>query len=369
MGNPVQGGAVATPTINHYHSTAAWIEGRAIDQAVDVSKWKGVTAVATFPDLHPGRFGPVGAAVLADRIYPQLIGGDIGCGMAVFRLNLKRRKLRLDKAAKQLRKLGRVHDPADDLPADYQGEIIGLGTIGGGNHFCELQEVVELPAPVDGLSKGDLVLMVHSGSRGYGAGLFRRIEAVWNDGFGPLSVEGQDYLAIHKAAVEFARLNRSLIAQRAARALKAEASLLVDASHNELARYRNLWLHRKGAAGLQHPYVPLAGSRDSYSYLMRPCEDAPVRCLASMAHGAGRKFDRASMHGRVRSGRADIQQLSRNTFGGYVICEDKTLIVEEAGLAYKSVCQVAGDLEMFGIATQAAKLRPLLTFKKVRDND
>ncbi|MEM0908518.1 MAG: RtcB family protein, partial [Pseudomonadota bacterium] len=76
---------VAANTVHHFYGADTWIEGRAEDQLATVSHWPGVSAVAGFPDLHPGRFGPVGAAFLAERIYPQLIGPDIGCGMALFR--------------------------------------------------------------------------------------------------------------------------------------------------------------------------------------------------------------------------------------------------------------------------------------------
>ena len=87
MGNPISGerSAVRAP-ISTFYSRETWIEGRAEDQLAQVAGWPGMRAVAGFPDLHPGRFGPVGAAFLADRIWPQLVGPDIGCGIALFRL-------------------------------------------------------------------------------------------------------------------------------------------------------------------------------------------------------------------------------------------------------------------------------------------
>ncbi|MGV6839834.1 MAG: RNA ligase RtcB family protein [Planktomarina sp.] len=354
--------------LHHFYSAASWVEGRAITQAEEVCKWPGVTHVATFPDLHPGRYGPVGAAITADRIFPQLVGGDIGCGMSVFLLDLDRRKLKLEKAAKRLRTLGDPYDPLEDIPASYQGETASLGTIGGGNHFCELQEV-ESVTPGVGVSKGQMLLMVHSGSRGFGAGLFQSIKDRWADGFDPESEAGQVYIDMHDKAMEYAALNRHLIALRAARSLRAKMTPFCDAPHNFLSFEDGMWLHRKGSASTAvGGLIPLAGSRQSHSYLMTPLRDAPAQALASMAHGAGRKYDRSSMHGRVRAKRSDVASMERNPFGGRVICEDKDLLVEESGCAYKSAAQVSKDLADAGIAEIAATLRPIITFKKVRDH-
>jgi release factor H-coupled RctB family protein len=78
---------------------------------------------------------------------------------------------------------------------------------------------------------------------------------------------------------------------------------------------------------------------------------------------AGRKFDRASMHGRIRTGKSDRARLARNPFGGIVVCEDRDLIVEEAPEAYKSIDRVIADLADFGLARVVATFRPLVTFK------
>mgnify|MGYP003708406607 CR=1 FL=1 len=368
MGTPVAGGAVAS-SIHTFYSRDAWIEGRAEDQLKDVSSWKGMKTIAAFPDLHPGRFGPVGSAFLSDRIYPQLVGSDIGCGISVFRLSLQARKLKLDKASRRMRSLEDDYDPQGDLPDGYFGELSSLGTIGSGNHFCEIQSVQSCEGGF-GISPGDLLLMVHTGSRGYGYRLFREIEDKWNEGFEAGSPEALRYLDVHNKALEYARTNRMLVATRAARALGSDLSLLVDTPHNFLSRSSSGWLHRKGAAPTDmSSLVPLAGSRDSLSYLIKPNSLAPAESLASMAHGAGRKYDRASMHGRLRSGRSDLEALSRNPYGGRVICEDKSLLLEEAGVAYKSSQDVVRDLERHRIGTSVAELRPLLTYKKAITND
>lgn len=374
MGTSHTGDAPSAPVATFY-SRETWIEGRAEDQLTQVASWAGMTAVAAFPDLHPGRHGPVGAAFMADRLYPQLVGPDIGCGMALFRLDLPRRKLKIDKAARRLRILedGACPDAAQEMleAAGLAGRMTaaGLGTIGGGNHFCELQAVDEIldPAAADrlDLAPGSLCLLVHSGSRSHGAGIFTRIEESWKHGFDADSAEGAAYLALHDDALAWARLNRSLVAQAAADALRSDLSPLCDAVHNHVEAHPQGWLHRKGAAAPEGGLAPLAGSRESHSYLLS-CDAIPEAALGSLSHGAGRRYDRSAMHGRIAKTKSGLAGMRRTRFGGQVICEDSSLLIEEAGHAYKDAERVAADLAAFKIARPVVSLAPLITFKTTR---
>jgi len=356
--------------ISTFYSRETWIEGRAEDQLAQVAGWPGMKAVAGFPDLHPGRFGPVGAAFLGDRIWPQLVGPDIGCGMALFRLDLPRHRLKIDKAARRLAVLDEGADPdrADEaLAAANLGGLVGtegLGTIGGGNHFCEVQAVEEVgdPATALGLKAGDLCLLVHSGSRGRGAQIFEGLDDSWKYGFAPEGEAASRYLALHDVALAWARINRALIAERAAEALSCAAAPVCDAVHNHVVAQDRLWLHRKGAACPDRGLVPLAGSREAPSFLLS-VPSTPPEALGSVSHGAGRRYDRASMHGRIRKVKSEPAALTRNRFGGRVICEDRDLLMEEAGAAYKNQESVLRDLADFGLAKPVARLVPLITFK------
>lgn len=356
--------------ISKFYSRETWIEGRAEDQLAQVADWPWIKAVAGFPDLHPGRFGPVGAAFLGDRIWPQLVGPDIGCGMALFRLDLPRHRLKIDKAARRLAALDDGADPdrADKaLAAAGLAGLIGsegLGTIGGGNHFCEVQAVEEVgdSALATVLKAGDLCLLVHSGSRGRGAQIFDGLDDSWKDGFAPGGEAARRYLALHDLAVAWAGLNRALIAERAAEALSCDAAPVCDAVHNHVVAQDGLWLHRKGAACPDRGLVPLAGSREAPSFLLS-VSNMPPEALGSVSHGAGRRYDRASMHGRIRKGKSDLAALTRNRFGGRVICEDRDLLMEEAGAAYKNPESVLRDLADFGLAKPVARLTPVITFK------
>jgi release factor H-coupled RctB family protein len=190
-----------------------------------------------FSRSSPGKFGPVGSAILSDRIHTHLIGNDIGCGMTLFALDLPARKLRLDKASGKLRALegpwdGPVSERLEENDLAEDQHSSGLGTIGGGNHFCEVQMISEVLDDADlaalGLDKGGLVLLVHSGSRSLGASVSAPSARIT-----PASTRRpkrpQDYLAEHDKAVAFARLNRQIIAERAAEALRTDLRLISDA--------------------------------------------------------------------------------------------------------------------------------------------
>ncbi len=373
MGNSVLDGRASAVSgdaiITKFYTSAAWIEGRAEAQLEEIAGWTGVQEIATFPDLHPGKYGPVGCAVLADRIFPQLIGNDIGCGMSLFQLDLPVRKLKLEKALRRMRVLG---EPASEdqrwrledagLPTDLFAA--SLGTVGGGNHFCEVLALAEADESTC-LDTSRLYLLVHSGSRGFGNAVLEAVPQGAYAGLQEDSDAAQIYLKDQDKAVRWARLNRQVIAERAAEALRADLTLIADAPHNLLARYGDGWLHRKGAAVAKQGFVPLAGSRASPSYLMAP--NGHDDALGSLAHGAGRRYDRSSMHGRLRAKKSDIQAMQRTSFGGRILCEDRDLLIEEAPLAYKSAKSVAEDLERTGAAHCVAEFHPLLTFKKTRD--
>ncbi len=360
--------------IHTFASSKSWIEGTAVEQLKTVAALPSVTAVAGMPDLHPGKYGPVGCAVLADRIHPALVSGDIGCGMALFKLELPARRVDADKAAERLRVLG---EPWDGDIADAVANALlktssfdaALGSIGGGNHFCEVQLIDDIVDPdaatAAGLDTDVAYLLVHSGSRGLGTSILEHVLANGMVSLDPASENGRRYLAEHDSAVRWAKLNRTIIASRAAHALRAEAVLVADLAHNMVELTPAGALHRKGAAPADRGIVPVPGSRGTLSYLMRPLSGTPATALASLAHGAGRKYDRGSMHGRTGAKKSDIERLSKNGFGGVVICENRDMLREEAPEAYKNIAQVIADLEDNGLARTVASFKPVVTFKSV----
>jgi len=366
--------------IHVFASSRSWIEGNATLQLDHVAGLPGVQAVAAMPDLHPGKYGPVGCAILADRIHPQLVGSDIGCGMGLFELDIPARKLRLDQLAERLGALDQRWDGGmDDVlaAAGLQSTAFdaSLGSIGGGNHFCEVQAIEEILVPdvaaQAGLDRHSAFVLVHSGSRGLGFSILEQVLRGGCTALDPVSSAGKSYIDAHDHAVRWARLNRRIIAERAATAARAELRLVNDLAHN-MVELRSgvsgdiLALHRKGAAASDRGLVPVPGSRGTLSYLVEPLGTTRAETLASLAHGAGRKYDRASMHGRVRGKKSDVARLARNPYGGLVVCGDRGLLVEEAPEAYKSIDRVIADLVAFGLARVVATFRPLVTFKKAQ---
>ncbi len=383
MGNSIGSGsspmtsAAHPAVINRFFSGSAWIEGAALNQLDEMSRLPGVLEIAAFPDLHPGKYGATGVALLSSRLHPLLIGNDIGCGMSLFALDLPLRKLKIDKAAERLRRLEMqaIGDASEMLvEAGLAADLVpgALGTIGGGNHFCELQAVEDLAegGRAAGLDDQRLYLLVHSGSRALGAAVFS--EAVVAHprlvaGLEPGSEAGGAWLASHDRCVAWASLNRRLIAVRAAAALRADLSLVADIPHNLVRRCDRGFVHYKGAAAVAPgELAPIAGSRASLSHVV-VATDGVSRSLGGISHGAGRKYDRATMHGRVGRNRSEREQLLRNAWGGVAICDDRALVVEEASSAYKDSGQVIGDLEREGLTVGLARLRPLVTFKKAVD--
>jgi release factor H-coupled RctB family protein len=364
-------GARKRPSLTNFYGDSAWIEGRAQSQINDVLSIEGVTRVAAFPDLHPGRYGPVGVAVESSRLHPLLVGNDIGCGMSVFELDLPVRKIKVDKAADRLRLLegdwdGNPEDRLAEIGLDPSTFPTSIGSIGGGNHFCELQMVHE--KMMDGIvDPARAYLLVHSGSRAFGESVLSSVP----HGSG-LAVDADtevalDYLAKHDAAVKWASLNREIIAERAAEALRADVRLVCDVPHNLVVRSGTRLIHYKGAACVGSSSIaPVAGSRETLSHIVLSSNDMEAS-LGGISHGAGRKYDRASMHHRVGRSRSDREAMERTQWGGRIICEDRDLLLEEAGEAYKDAGRVVSDLVAFDLVSHVAAMRPLVTFKRARE--
>ena len=354
-----------------------WIEGNAVAQLETTARLPHMLRVAGMPDLHAGRGYPVGAAFFSDRhFYPALIGNDIGCGMAFWQTDLRAAKLKPAKLAKQL---GNIDTPLDkDEQVDLLDDAVDIrqfsdglavGTIGGGNHFAELQTVDNvycadlLPTDFD---ENHLQLLVHSGSRGLGQQILQRhIAAFGHQGLAEEGEAAAAYLAEHQAALEFASLNRRLIAARMLDRWRAEGTCLLDVHHNFLEQTEidgiTGWLHRKGATPTDKGLVMIPGSRGDYSYLVRPAEDCQIS-LNTLAHGAGRKWQRGACKGRL-SHKYTADSLRQTEFGSVVVCQDKALIFEEAPQAYKSIDSVIAAMKNAGLIELVARFKPVLTYK------
>jgi release factor H-coupled RctB family protein len=394
-----------------------WMEGAALEQLARVAAFEGCVRAVGMPDLHPGPTVPIGvAAGFHERVYPQLVGGDAGCGVRVVsfaKLKLKGDRLEqrireetdapalpdLDRSAAMravwalgprglvgvagvpdsLAELALTLDPEcdDHLPdsgelpeefaafAEQYGEA--LGSIGGGNHFVELAQIERVfGEPSWGLARGEFAIVAHSGSRGLGAALAQR----WGHACLTTPEQHGSYLAELAGACRYARANRVILSWRLLDALGVAKPERVrgsfDLIHNDVAReqveQRELWVHRKGCAPAHadRPTVVL-GTRGTASYVMRGL--GQQACLCSVAHGAGRRMTRSEARAKVAHKYAR-KSLTRTACGSRVICDDKDLLYEEHPDAYKNIDEVVESLEQAGAATRVAMLVPMVTVKR-----
>ena len=358
-----------------YCSPRIWLEGAAVDQFKRVMDFEGIVRGAAFPDLHPGRGIPVGAAFLTENlIYPVLIGSDIGCGMTLYVADLPLRKWKPDRLIRSLgddpeRKIRQTAlEQPEQLPDRAEDPDGMLGTLGHGNHFAEIltPDRIEdeeawrrfFPEP------RQLFLLLHSGSRRYGEQLWTDFASEHADSGVPADSEaGRAYLGEHDRLLRWAYFNRSLTARAIGRLLSCKLTEVCNTVHNSItAAGPGRWLHRKGASEAQtgRPLV-IAGTRGNHSYLVLP-EGDPERFLYSLAHGCGRKWTRQSTRTRMRD-KYDAGSLLKTKLGSRVVCPDKDLLFEETPEAYKNIEQVIGSLQEFGMIRVIARFRPLLNLK------
>ncbi len=281
-----------------------------------------------------------------------------------------------------------------------------VGTLGSGNHYLELQEIVEIfdekTADRFRLRRGEVVVSIHCGSRGLGHQIgteFLREMVIAAPGYGidlpdrelacaPIkSPLGQAYLGAMRAAINCALANRQVITHLVREVFAdvfpgTRLTLIYDVSHNTCklephttdGRSRQLYVHRKGATrafGPGHPALPgelrdvgqpvlIGGSMGTASYILVGTEIGMTRAFASACHGAGRAMSRHQAT-RQWQGRALVDELA----GQGVLIRSPSLrgVAEEAPGAYKDVSAVVGAADRAGLARKVAKLRPLVCIK------
>jgi len=281
-----------------------------------------------------------------------------------------------------------------------------MGTLGSGNHYLEVQGVVEIfdakVAATFGLSADDVVVTIHCGSRGLGHQIgteFLKEMVVVAESSGielidrelacaPINSEvGRRYLGAMRAAINCALANREILGHYARRVFghyfpNCDLNLLFDVSHNTCkvephmveGKKRELFVHRKGATrafGPGHESLPddlrpvgqpvlIGGSMGTGSYILVGDAMAEIRAFASACHGAGRALSR---HAALKqwSGRKVVDDLAER--GIIIRSPSMRGVAEEAPGAYKDVSAVVAATEHAGLARRVARLRPLICVK------
>jgi tRNA-splicing ligase RtcB len=297
-------------------------------------------------------------------------------------------------------------DPSMVSERAKQRQKAETGTLGGGNHYLEIQRVEEIYdrkiAAAYGLAEGEVVISIHCGSRGLGHQvatdyLERMRKAAPKHAIALPDPElacapidsglGGEYLAAMRAGINCALANRQVLTHLAREAF-AEffpsnwPRLLYDVSHNTCkeerhvvdGKVRTLFVHRKGATrawGPSHPDLPawlggvgqpmpVGGSMGSASYILAGTDQSMERSFGSSCHGAGRSLSRSQALKRFK-GREVLEALARE--GVVIRTRGFKGISEEAPGAYKDIGQVVECAVGAGLASRVARLRPMACVK------
>lgn len=285
-----------------------------------------------------------------------------------------------------------------------------LGTLGSGNHFAEVQYVSEIfdepVAEAFGLSRDQVTIMIHSGSRGLGhqvcedhlrvmIGAARKYGIELPDRqlcCAPIaSPEARAYLAAMAAAANFAFANRQVMSHWVRESVAVALGIapdrtgletLYDVCHNIAkfetftldGRSRKVCVHRKGATRAYppgHPQTPaiyrrvgqpvlIPGDMGRYSYVLVGTDRAFSHTFGSACHGAGRRMSRSAAKQAVR-GRSLYEEMEAR--GVHVMAAGMATVAEEMPEAYKDVADVVDVVHQAGIATRVAQLRPIGVIK------
>jgi tRNA-splicing ligase RtcB len=371
------------------------IERGALDQLYNVARLPFVFHhVGEMPDGHVGYGVAIGCvlATYSDYIIPNAVGVDIGCGVCSIRTNMTHlNKYTREKIRDDIFKLipvGKNHNksPQPGMPEWTQGTLVGkiideqydsarnqLGTLGGGNHFIELQMG----------SDGYIYIMLHSGSRNLGKRVadhynklakennekwFSSVPSQWDLAF--LHVHensGRHYTHEMEYCVRFAAANRLLMLKRVEEAISNHVPDFVsyvgdftDIAHNyarlEHHYGKNVWVHRKGATPAYKDQLGLIpGSQGTNSYIVRGLGNK--ESFMSCSHGAGREM------GRKRAcSELDLEkEVKKLNDIGVVHSIKHTKDLEEAAGAYKNIHEVI--VHQIDLVEPVVELRPLLVVK------
>jgi tRNA-splicing ligase RtcB len=442
------------------------VEDKSLEQLKNVASLPGIVGKAIgMPDIHWGYGMPVGGVAAFDAedgiIGPGMIGFDINCGVRLHITSLlfEDIKDKIDKIVKKMFELipagvglsGHVELGKKEMKnvceegAKFVVEKLGfgspdeleniesygciegadfssvsekayergrdqLGTVGSGNHFVELGYVEKVfrkdIAEKWGVFEGQVTLLVHSGSRGFGHQIcedYLKVALRWCEKnraplpdkqlayMGINSSEAKSYISAMKSAINYAFSNRLIIAHYAKKALadalgiKAERlgwKLIYDVAHNTAkfeehivdGKVRKVVVHRKGATRAfpkGHPELPgkhreigqpviIPGDMGRYSYLLVGSEKSMEESFGSTCHGAGRVMSRKQAIKSARGRDIRDELLRKNIF---VMAREVHLLAEEMSDAYKDVADVVEVCEEAGLSLIVARLKPVGVIK------
>lgn len=444
------------------HDLISDMDDKVVEQVSNVASLPGIQSASfTMPDAHWGYGFPIGGVAAFDPqeggvISAGGVGFDISCGVRTLHTGLtkdqllpqqgvvaealfhsipagvgSRGKLHLSPSVMDDMLVGGAHwalaqgyGVPEDLEyceengrlSDANPEAVSehakkrqekeMGTLGSGNHYLEIQEVVEVydepTAEVLGIAPGDIKISIHCGSRGLGHQIgtdYLKKMVLEAPQYGlqlperelasaPIhSPTGQAYLGAMQAGMNCALANRQILTHLTRQVFsrvftQAELTLLYDVSHNTCKQEEHpvngipkiLYVHRKGATrafGPGHPALPkryrsvgqpvlIGGTMGTASYILIGTETSAGKAWASSCHGAGRAMSRHKAKKQWR-GNQVTKELKRR--GILVRSPSFRGVAEEAPGAYKDVNTVVQAAHEAGLSKLVAKLVPLVVIK------
>jgi tRNA-splicing ligase RtcB len=378
------GGVLGGKLVKVWLESEADIEDGAKKQIVNLSRLPFLfKQVAIMPDVHSGYGMPIGGVIATHGvIIPNAVGVDIGCGMAFTMTDTdtdiidNEKKTVIVKAIMKNIPVGFAHRQTDGIMsaelldkreylmlknhpilnnACFPADLKQVGTLGGGNHFIELQRDE---------ATGKLAVMLHSGSRNVGKQVcdyfnklakeinrryFSSVPAEYDLAFLPVdSQEGGDYIQYMDYCLAFAKQNRENMMNEITAILYAcgvlgnqTMSLNVHHNYASLENHfgQNVWVHRKGAVRARAgEVVIIPGSMGSYSYIAEGL--GSLESFQSCSHGAGRTMSRKKA--KLTVSRAEVEAELQNK--GIVIGKQNMAdVAEESRQAYKDIDTVINN--------------------------
>lgn len=443
------------------HDLIREMDDKVLEQVRNVATLPGIVKASfAMPDAHWGYGFPIGGVAAFDAeaggvVSAGGVGFDISCGVRTLRTGLRvdevmrvqrgladrlfrdipagvgsTGKLSLDAADMDAMLCGgaqwavaKGYGRQDDLDRiEEHGRMKGadpaavsdfakrrqrdeMGTLGSGNHYLEVQKVVETYHPAAtafGIRPGEVVVSIHCGSRGLGHQIgtdFLREMVAEAPTYGlhvpdrelasaPIeSPLGQKYLGAMRAAINCALANREIITHLTRQAFAdlfpdTDLTLLYDVSHNTCkveehavdGRTQRLFVHRKGATrafGPGHPDLPaslrdigqpvlIGGTMGTASYILVGTKESESLAFSSSCHGAGRHMSR---HRATRTWRG--RELVDELAGRGILIRSPSMrgVAEEAPGAYKDVTNVVDAADHARLSYKVARLEPLVCVK------
>ena len=305
--------------------------------------------IRVMPDVHPGKVGPIGLTMsVGDKILPALVGVDIGCGMLATKLGKIRNDFKkLDTVIRDNIPVGfglrkDVHTYADRVELKYlkcfshirlEKALLSLGTLGGGNHFIEL----------DIAENGEVYIIVHTGSRHLGkevAEYYMKLgqESLKEKGISDVPFEMtylcgslmEDYLHDLKIVEEYAILNRKIIAAEIIKKMKWKVIEEISCSHNYVDFSSDQVILRKGAisARIDEKVIIPINMKEGV-LLGRGLGNEEWN--SSAPHGSGRVLSREAVNSSHT-----VSEFKKEMKGIYTTCISRDTL-DEAPFAYRGI--------------------------------